>query len=198
MGMIDQDRVRVRDGHGRRHANPRSIGRRRPGGAAADLRPRVSRLRQARPHARHRPPDPRPVPRQLRAGQPGAEGCSKPASCWPSRRPRTSRSTCSPTCRRSRGRDVKDGGRRERAEAARMAAISNRPDPESPTRIPSSRSPIRHPHHPRRLQPHAEAERRRARRRRRGRGAGGRPAGQGDRHAAEHLDRRPAAASSNC
>ena len=48
---------------------------------------------QARPHAGLRPPDARPMPRQLRAGRPDARSCNKPASCWPNPTPRTSRFT---------------------------------------------------------------------------------------------------------
>ena len=57
VGQFDEhghDRRRspaLRDRHGRGRANPRSTRRRRPGGAAADLRPCVPRRRPTRPHA---------------------------------------------------------------------------------------------------------------------------------------------------
>ena len=182
---------------GGRAANPRSTGRRRSGGAAADLRPAAARGRQARPHAGLRPPGARAVPRQLRAGRPGAEAAAGPGTAGQVGRPEQANLRAERHAAGVVGRG-KGGGRRAKAASretagSRQAASQN--DSEVPTALtlsPSSNPPFpiilvdcnRAPKPNVAVQavdieaaiPMAGA------------------ADESDRHAAEHLDRRPTAA----
>ena len=148
-----------------------------------DRRPGVSRRRTSSTARRTRSARCSASAASATSGPTWRRSSSRPASCWPSPTPPTSRSTCSPTCRELSWEGL-EGGRRKaeggRSEDRPLGAAERDPNltPES-ANAPSPAVPIpiivvdcnRTP------KPNVAVQGRRPR----GRGAGGRPAGQGDR-----------------
>ncbi len=80
MGMIDQDRPRFETATAAAIQILDQLGEGDEVALLADLRSGLPRCRQARPHARRRPPNPRAVPRQLRTGRPGSGDSTGPGT----------------------------------------------------------------------------------------------------------------------